>query len=114
MALAAVFPTPAFDRAEPDQRVVIHGLEWWRCQAMLAIRGDHAGVRLLRSLVFTGIATDIGIETSAPDAGARGFYPVVVRDGASSMDREARERSLESLERVAIVADMKEILAAVG
>jgi nicotinamidase-related amidase len=70
--------------------------------------------RGIQSLVFTGIATDIGIETSARDAGARGFYPVVVRDGVSSADREAHERSLKSLERVAIVADMKEVLAAVG
>lgn len=31
---------------DPDQRVVIHGLDWWRFEAMLAIRGDRSGVRL--------------------------------------------------------------------
>jgi nicotinamidase-related amidase len=70
--------------------------------------------RGVQTVIFTGIATDIGIETSARDAGARGFYPVVVRDGVSSTDREAHERSLQSLERIAVVADMKEIVAAVG
>jgi len=70
--------------------------------------------RGIKTLVFTGIATDIGVETSARDAGARGFYPVVVSDGVSSMDREAHERSLQSLSRMAIVATMSEILAATG
>jgi nicotinamidase-related amidase len=70
--------------------------------------------RGIQSIVFTGIATEMGIETSARDAAARGFYPVIVRDGVSSMDREAHERSLQSLERLAIVTDMKGILSAVG
>jgi nicotinamidase-related amidase len=70
--------------------------------------------RGIQSIIFTGIATDMGVETSARDAGARGFYPVVVRDGVSSMDREAHDRSLLSLDRVAIVADMKDILSATG
>jgi nicotinamidase-related amidase len=70
--------------------------------------------RGVQSVIFTGIATDVGVETSARDASARGFYPVVVRDGVSSMDREAHERSLLSLERIAVVADMKEVLAAAG
>ena len=43
MALPAVLHTPAFDSAVPDQRASMHGLDSWRHQAMLAIRGDHAG-----------------------------------------------------------------------
>ncbi len=69
--------------------------------------------RGIQTLIFTGVATDVGVETSARDAGARGFYPVVVRDGVSSPDREAHERSLQNLERMAIVAEIKDILAAV-
>ncbi len=70
--------------------------------------------RGVQSLIFTGIATEIGVETSARDAGARGFYPIVLSDGVSSMDRESHERSLQSLSRVGIIASMAEILAALG
>ena len=70
--------------------------------------------RGVQTLVFTGIATEIGVETSARDAGARGFYPVVVSDGVSSMDREAHERSLKSLATIGIVATMDEISAAIA
>ena len=70
--------------------------------------------RGIRTLVFTGIATEMGVETSARDAGARGFYPVIVSEGVSSMDREAHERSLKSLARVGIVATMGEVLAAIA
>lgn len=30
----------------PDDRVVLHGLSWWQFEAMLAVRGDQAGVRV--------------------------------------------------------------------
>ena len=70
--------------------------------------------RGVQTLVFAGIATEIGVETSARDASARGFYPVVVSDGVSSMDREAHERSLKSLARIGIVATMDEIFAAIA
>jgi nicotinamidase-related amidase len=65
--------------------------------------------RGIQTLVFTGIATEIGIETSVRDAGARGFYPVVVSDAVSSADREAHERSLKSMARISIVATMTEV-----
>jgi Uma2 family endonuclease len=32
--------------ADPDGRVVMHGIDWWKYEAMLAIRGDAAGARL--------------------------------------------------------------------
>ncbi|MGC9209420.1 MAG: cysteine hydrolase family protein [Nitrososphaeria archaeon] len=51
------------------------------------------------TLVFTGIATDVGVETSARHAYALGFIPVIVRDAVSSADREAHERSLANLSR---------------
>jgi nicotinamidase-related amidase len=67
--------------------------------------------RGITTILFTGIATEVGVETSARDAGARGFYPVIVREGVSSMDREAHERSLANLSRQAIVAGMDELKA---
>jgi nicotinamidase-related amidase len=59
--------------------------------------------RMLRNagiitVVFTGIATEFGIESSARDAFNRGFYPVVVSDCVSSLDKDRHERSLENME----------------
>ncbi len=70
--------------------------------------------RGVRTLLFTGIATEIGVETSVRHAAALGFYPVVVRDGVCSMDRGRHERSLEAMQHQAIVADAAEILSALS
>lgn len=69
--------------------------------------------RRITTLIFTGIATEMGIESSARDASNRGFYPVVVSDCVSSMDKEAHERSLRNLEKVAIVRNSAEIVKGV-
>jgi nicotinamidase-related amidase len=62
------------------------------------------------TLIFAGIATEFGIESSARDASNRGFYPVVVSDCVSSMDKDAHERSLKNLEKIAVVKTSKEIV----
>ena len=59
--------------------------------------------RGITTLIFTGIATEIGVESSARDASNRGFYPVIVSDCVSSADKAAHERSLETLAKVLIV-----------
>ena len=66
--------------------------------------------RGITTLIFTGIATEFGIETSARDASCRGFYPVVVSDCVSSRDKEAHQRSLTNLEKLVIVKDSSAIL----
>jgi nicotinamidase-related amidase len=66
--------------------------------------------RGITTLIFTGIATEIGIESSARDASNRGFYPVVVSDCVSSMDKDAHERSLRNLNKIVIVKSSAEIL----
>jgi nicotinamidase-related amidase len=66
--------------------------------------------RGITTLILTGIATEIGIESSARDASNRGFYPVVVSDCVSSMDKDAHERSLKNLDRIVIVKSSAEIL----
>ena len=78
-----------------------------RFETLMRLRG-------VQTLIFTGIATEMGIETSARDAGARGFFPVVVSDGVSSMDQEAHQRSLMGLAKSAIVADMAQLRAALA
>ncbi len=64
----------------------------------------------ITTLVFTGIATEIGIESSARDASNRGFFAVVARDAVSSASREAHERSLQNLGSLLILATTGEIL----
>ena len=66
--------------------------------------------RGITTLLFTGIATEIGIESSARDASNRGFYPVVVSDCVSSMDKDGHERSLKNLEKLAVVKSSAEIV----
>ena len=44
--------------------------------------------RGVKSLIFTGIATEMGVELSARDAAARGFYPVIATDCVSSMNKD--------------------------
>jgi nicotinamidase-related amidase len=52
----------------------------------------------------------MGIESSVRDTGGRGFYPVVVSDCVSSMDKEAHERSLKNMDRLFIVENAGTIL----
>jgi Uma2 family endonuclease len=47
MASAApAAPSPPPEYGDPDQRVILDGLDWWQFETMIAIRGDRAGVRL--------------------------------------------------------------------
>jgi nicotinamidase-related amidase len=68
--------------------------------------------RAITTIIFTGISTEIGIESSARDAANHGFYPVVIADLVSSPDKEAHERSLKNMEKLFIVADADTILKA--
>jgi nicotinamidase-related amidase len=70
--------------------------------------------RAITTIIFTGISTEIGIESSARDAANRGFYPVVVADLVSSPDKEAHERSLKNMEKLFVVADAAAILQALA
>jgi nicotinamidase-related amidase len=51
----------------------------------------------ITALFFTGIATEIGVETSVRHAQNLGFIPVVISDAVSSRDKEAHERSLKNM-----------------
>jgi nicotinamidase-related amidase len=70
--------------------------------------------RILRNagiitVVFTGISTEGGVESSARDAINRGFYPVVVSDCVSSPDKAGHERSIENMKNLTTVTSSKEI-----
>src|SRR5919202_1089018 len=70
--------------------------------------------RMLRNagiitVVFTGISTEGGVESSARDAFNRGFYSVVVSDCVSSPYKEGHERSLENMKNLIIIMSSKEL-----
>ena len=70
--------------------------------------------RMLRNagivtVVFTGIATEFGIESSARDAFNRGFYPVVVSDCVSSLDKDRHVRSLENMKSFMTIINSKDL-----
>lgn len=45
MSTAPILAPP--DRSQdPDQRVILNGIDWWQFETFLAIRGDRAGVRV--------------------------------------------------------------------
>jgi Uma2 family endonuclease len=44
MSIAPVLASPGLQ--DPDQRVILGGIDWWQFETFLAIRGDHAGVRV--------------------------------------------------------------------
>jgi len=69
--------------------------------------------RSITTLIFTGIATEIGVESSARDASNRGFYPVILSDCVSSPDKAAHERSLENMAKILIVEKSPGILKAI-
>ena len=100
----AVAPGPndvAFEKSTPN---IFLGTNF---EAMLRNRG-------ITTILFTGIATEMGVELSARDASARGFYPVVVSDCVSSMDQASHERSLTNMARMLIVEDSGAILKTLG
>jgi nicotinamidase-related amidase len=68
--------------------------------------------RGIETLLFTGIATEYGVECSARQASNRGFYPVVVSDCVSSGDREMHDAALKVLDRLCIVTTSAEIAGA--
>jgi len=61
------------------------------------------------TVVFTGIATECGVESSARDAFSRGFYSVVVSDCMSSPDKNGHYRSLEYMKNLITITNLKEL-----
>ena len=70
--------------------------------------------RMLRNadiitIVFAGIATEFGVESSARDAFNRGIYSVVLSDCVSSPYKDGHDRSLENMKNLITVINSKEI-----
>jgi nicotinamidase-related amidase len=63
----------------------------------------------ITTIIFSGIATELGVESSARDALNRDFYPVIVSDAVSSSDKDAHMRSLQNMERFLTVVSTNEL-----
>ena len=61
------------------------------------------------TVVFTGIATEFGVESSARDAFNRGFYSIVVSDCVSSPSKDGHNRSLENIKSLITIINSKEL-----
>jgi nicotinamidase-related amidase len=66
----------------------------------------------LSSMVFTGIATEMGVESSARHALNLGFLPVIAKEAVSSSDKDAHLRSLTNMGKLMPVLSNEEILSA--
>ncbi len=62
------------------------------------------------NLIITGIATEIGVETTARHAFALGILPIIVEDAVSSNNKEAHERSIENMKLFFPVVKTEEIV----
>jgi nicotinamidase-related amidase len=67
--------------------------------------------RNIRSVVLTGVATDIGIDFTARHAVAKGYYPVVAEDACGAYSQGNHDRSMAFLRTGATVATTAEIAA---
>lgn len=63
----------------------------------------------LSTIIFSGIATEYGVESSARDALNRGFFPVIVTDAVSSSDHEAHLRSLQNMKSMMVLLTSKDL-----
>ena len=63
----------------------------------------------ITTIIFSGIATELGVESSARDALNRDFYPVIVSDAVSSSDKDAHMRCLQNMERFLTVVSTNEL-----
>jgi len=64
----------------------------------------------ITTILFTGISTEFGVDSSARDASNRGFYPVVVEDCVSSSVKEMHDAALKTMAIVSIVTTSTDII----
>lgn len=66
--------------------------------------------RGINTILFTGISTEKGIDSSARDASNRDFYTIVIEDCVSSSVKELHESALRILPRVCLVTLSRDIM----
>jgi nicotinamidase-related amidase len=71
--------------------------------------------RAVRTIVLAGIATNIGVESTARDAYERGYHQVLVEDAMTSISAEAHEFAVKNIfPRLGNVRLTEEVLAALS
>jgi len=68
---------------------------------------NNAGIK---NMLLTGIATEIGIESTAREALNRGYTPIIIKDCVSSSDKEAHERSLMNMDKLMPITEADEVI----
>jgi nicotinamidase-related amidase len=67
--------------------------------------------RDIKTILFSGISTEIGIASSARDASNRGFYTVVLSDCVSSPDKEIHDSALKVLQRICLLMPSADVMS---
>ena len=62
------------------------------------------------TILFTGIATEFGVASSARDSCNRGFYTVIVEDCVSSFSQKNHEMTLDILKTICLVKTSQNIV----
>ena len=111
----AFTPPPDFSefvdalRADPARDVVIKKRQWG------AFYGTDLDLQLRRrrvtNIVLCGVATSIGVESTARDAWERGYNLAFASDAMTDRDRAAHERALDTIfPRIGEIGTTREVL----
>jgi nicotinamidase-related amidase len=117
--LSAGAPPPDFFdyadelRADPARDILIHKRQWG------AFYGTDLDLQLRRrgvtGIVLCGIATSIGVESTARDAWERSYNLTFASDAMSDMNADAHDRALRIIfPRIGEIGTTAEILAKLG
>jgi ureidoacrylate peracid hydrolase len=81
---------------KPDEpRLVKHGYDAFEIPSL----ADQLHRRGVRSVIVTGVVTELCVRSTAMSAFERGFFPVVPRESTASDEPEVAEEALTSLDR---------------
>ena len=64
----------------------------------------------ITTIIFSGISTELGVESSTRDALNRDFYTVIVSNAVSLSDKDAHTRSLQNMEIFLTVISIHELV----
>ena len=75
----------------------------------------HLRRRGIKTLIVTGISTNIGVESTARDAYERGYNQIIVEDACASLNLDAHEHSFNStFGRIAKVRSTEQVVEALS
>ena len=74
----------------------------------------HLRRRGIRTIVLTGISTNIGVESTGRDAYERGFEQVFVEDATAALNADAHKHSFGLFGRIGRVRSTEQVLDAIG